>query len=180
MELILQNAMGAFIICVICGSAIFTYKLSKAEKTERVQRLGDQEPLRYSHRFSYLMEMIKRFNKAFGFIINNKPVLLDSKDYILCYDLMREENIEYLEACENNDIVEIADALGDQLYVLLGTIIKHGLEDKIEEVFFEIHTSNMSKLDKNGKPLHDENGKAKKSDQYFKPNIKRILDKRFI
>jgi predicted HAD superfamily Cof-like phosphohydrolase len=90
---------------------------------------------------------------------------------------MEEENTEYLEACKKGDIVEIADALGDQLYILCGTILKHGLQDKIEAVFEEIQWSNMSKLDKDGKPIFREDGKILKSDQYSKPNIKRILDK---
>jgi predicted HAD superfamily Cof-like phosphohydrolase len=90
---------------------------------------------------------------------------------------MKEENEEYLEAAKNNDIVEIADALGDQLYILCGTILKHGLQHKIEEVFEEIQRSNMSKLDENGKPIFREDGKILKSDRYFKPDIKTVLDK---
>lgn len=90
---------------------------------------------------------------------------------------MEEENTEYLEACKKGDIVEIADALGDQLYILCGTILKHGLQDKIEAVFEEIQWSNMSKLDKDGKPIFREDGKILKSDQYSKPNIKKVLDK---
>ena len=90
---------------------------------------------------------------------------------------MKEENEEYLEAARNGDIVEIADALGDQLYILCGTILKHGLQDKIVEVFQEIQRSNMSKLDENGNPIYREDGKVMKSELYFKPNIQAILDK---
>jgi predicted HAD superfamily Cof-like phosphohydrolase len=90
---------------------------------------------------------------------------------------MKEENEEYLEAALNNDIVEIADALGDQLYILCGTILRHGLQDKIVEVFEEIQRSNMSKLDADGKPIYREDGKVLKSDRYFKPNIAAILTK---
>jgi len=90
---------------------------------------------------------------------------------------MREENEEYLEACQNKDLVEIADSLGDQLYILCGTILKHGMQDIIEEVFEEIHRSNMSKLDENGNPIFREDGKVLKSDRYFKPNIGNILQK---
>ena len=89
---------------------------------------------------------------------------------------MREENEEYLDACRNGDLVEIADALGDQLYILCGTILKHGLQNKIEEVFDEIQRSNMSKLDTNGMPIFREDGKIMKGENYFKPNIKEILD----
>jgi predicted HAD superfamily Cof-like phosphohydrolase len=90
---------------------------------------------------------------------------------------MREENEEYLEAAKNGDLVEIADACGDMLYILCGTLLKHGLQHKIEEVFQEIQKSNMSKLDENGKPIYREDGKVLKSNLYFKPNIKAILEK---
>ena len=68
------------------------------------------------------------------------------------------------------------DALGDQLYILCGTILRHGLQDKIVEVFEEIQRSNMSKLDANGKAIYREDGKVLKSELYFKPNIKKILE----
>jgi len=90
---------------------------------------------------------------------------------------MEEENNEYLEAAKNGDLVEIADALGDQLYILCGTLLKHGLQGKIEAVFEEIQRSNMSKLDENGKAIYREDGKIMKSDLYFRPNIKAILEK---
>jgi predicted HAD superfamily Cof-like phosphohydrolase len=89
---------------------------------------------------------------------------------------MEEENNEYLEACEANDLVGIADALGDQLYILCGTILKHGLQHKIEEVFDEIQKSNMSKLDRDGKPIFREDGKILKGPDYFRPDIGKILN----
>ncbi len=98
-------------------------------------------------------------------------------EYTLRYNLIKEENEEYLEACKNNDLVEIADALGDQLYILFGTILRHGLQHKIEEVFDEIQRSNMSKLDENGEPIFREDGKILKGSSYFKPDIKSILEK---
>ena len=88
---------------------------------------------------------------------------------------MEEENLEYLKAAKDNDIVEIADALGDMLYILCGTIISHGLQEKIEEIFQEIQNSNMSKLGENGKPIYREDGKVLKGPKYFKPNINKIL-----
>ena len=94
----------------------------------------------------------------------------------LRFELMKEENEEYLEAANNGDLVEVADALGDMLYILCGTILKHGMQDKIQPVFEEIQRSNMSKLDANGKPIYREDGKVLKSELYFKPNIKAILD----
>jgi len=89
---------------------------------------------------------------------------------------MKEENEEYFEAANNNDLVEVADALGDMLYILAGTIIEHGMQYKIEEVFDEIQRSNMSKLGEDNKPIYREDGKVLKGPNYFKPNIKDILD----
>jgi predicted HAD superfamily Cof-like phosphohydrolase len=121
---------------------------------------------------------VEEFHNAFG-ITNNYELTseLSESDVLLRYKLMREENEEYLEAAQNGDIVEIADALGDMLYILCGTILKHGLQDKISEVFQEIQRSNMSKLDADGNPIYREDGKVLKSELYFKPDIKTILDK---
>ncbi len=118
---------------------------------------------------------VHEFHEVFEIGNGERPQLLDEKSFNLRYNLMKEENEEYLEACKRGDMTEIADALGDQLYILFGTILKHGLHYKIEEVFDEIHRSNMSKLDENGKPIFREDGKVLKSDRYFKPNISKIL-----
>ncbi len=129
---------------------------------------------------SKLLEKIKsvhEFHETFKIGNADKMELISERDYTLRYNLIKEENEEYLEACKNGDMVEIADALGDQLYILFGTILKHGLEHKIEEVYDEIHRSNMSKLDEKGEPIFREDGKILKSNRYFKPNIKAILDK---
>lgn len=122
---------------------------------------------------------VRDFHDAFN--IENAPAptaALSEADYMLRWRLMHEENEEYLAAAKDGDLVEIADALGDQLYILCGTILKHGLQHKIEEVFEEIQRSNMSKLDKEGKPIYREDGKVMKSDQYFKPNIAGILEEK--
>ena len=123
------------------------------------------------------LDSVAEFHEVFKIGNADKITLLEEKDYTLRFNLIKEENEEYLEACKNKDIVEIADALGDQLYILCGTILKHGLQHKIEEVFDEIHRSNMSKLDENGKPIYREDGKVMKSNRYFRPDIKKILDK---
>ena len=123
------------------------------------------------------LDSVAQFHEVFKIGNADKITLLDEKNYTLRYDLIKEENEEYLEACKNKDIVEIADALGDQLYILCGTILKHGLQHKIEEVFDEIHRSNMSKLDENGQPIYREDGKVLKSNRYFRPDIKKILEK---
>ena len=120
---------------------------------------------------------VEKFHNAFGIENNYKPTPdLSEAECALRHKLMSEENEEYLEAAKNGDIIEIADALGDQLYILCGTILKHGLQDKIVEVFKEIQRSNMSKLDKHGKPIYREDGKVMKSELYFKPDIKSILN----
>ena len=123
------------------------------------------------------IEKVEEFHDAFGIENSYQPnAKLTPADLALRHRLMAEENEEYLEAAQNGDIVEIADALGDQLYILCGTILKHGLQDKIVDVFKEIQNSNMSKLDKDGKPIYREDGKVMKSELYFKPDIKSILD----
>ena len=110
-------------------------------------------------------------------IKNNPTADIGEERNLLRYKLMREENEEYLEAANNNDLVEVADALGDMLYILCGTIIEHGMQDKIDEVFNEIQRSNMSKLGEDGKPIYREDGKVLKGPNYFKPNIETILEK---
>ena len=90
-------------------------------------------------------------------------------------NLMAEENKEYLEACLAGDTVEIADALGDMLYILLGTMLEHGMQDYIDGVFGEIHRSNMSKMGEDGKPVRRQDGKILKGPNYFRPNIAKII-----
>ena len=124
-----------------------------------------------------LVQAVETFHTAFKIPNNYTPTTsLTESEITLRYNLMKEENEEYLEAAQNGDIVEIADALGDQLYILCGTILKHGLQHKIVEVFNEIQRSNMSKLDENGQPIYREDGKVMKSSLYFKPNIAAILE----
>jgi predicted HAD superfamily Cof-like phosphohydrolase len=89
---------------------------------------------------------------------------------------MKEENEEYLEAAKEGDLIEVGDALGDMLYILCGTIIAHGFQNKMEAIFDEIQRSNMSKLDLNGKPIYREDGKVMKGPNYFKPNLKKIIE----
>jgi predicted HAD superfamily Cof-like phosphohydrolase len=119
---------------------------------------------------------VKEFHKAFEIGYKEEPsVYLGENKNLLRFNLMKEENEEYFEAAMNNDIVEVADALGDMLYILCGTIIEHGLQHKIEEVFDEIQRSNMSKLGEDGRPIYREDGKVMKGPNYFKPNFEAIL-----
>ncbi len=123
------------------------------------------------------LNTVAEFHDAFGVQNNYQPIAQIGEDQIqLRHDLMKEENEEYLIAAKENDLVEIADALGDQLYILCGTIVKHGLQDRIGEIFKEIHASNMSKLGEDGKPIYREDGKVLKGPNYFRPNIAKYLD----
>ena len=123
------------------------------------------------------LEAVKEFHEAFNIGYQTRPVAkLSDQKLQLRFDLMDEENREYLEAAKNDDLVEVADALGDMLYILCGTIIEHGMQEKIEEVFNEIQRSNMSKLGSDGKPIYREDGKVMKGPNYFKPNIAEILE----
>ena len=120
------------------------------------------------------IEQVKEFNKVFG-VKDVSPALR--------FDMIREELDEYWGSCYDYsyglkiDKVEQADAIGDMLYLLFGAVIDAGLEDKIEAIFDEIHKSNLSKLE-DGKVLRREDGKVLKGKNYFKPNIKSILDGR--
>ena len=122
------------------------------------------------------LDAVQEFHEAFKINVNQEPTL-DLSDQIkeLRFNLMIEENKEYLEAVQNNDLVEVADALGDMLYILCGTILTHGMQHKITEVFEEIQRSNMSKLGENGNPILREDGKVMRGPNYFKPNIESIL-----
>lgn len=117
---------------------------------------------------------VEKFNQAFNLPIRIKPTLISDDEAKLQYKLLYEEVMEYYAACQNSDLVEVADALGDILYVLIGTAIRHGLQDKLEKIFNEIHRSNMTKLD-NGKPLYNAEGKVVKSQSYQRPDIKSII-----
>ena len=124
------------------------------------------------------IKAVHEFHTAFGLGIQNSLTAeLEINRNLLRYKLMREENEEYLDAANNKDLVEVADALGDMLYILCGTIIEHGMQHKIEEVFNEIQKSNMSKLGADGKPIFREDGKVLKGPNYFKPDINSILNK---
>jgi predicted HAD superfamily Cof-like phosphohydrolase len=122
------------------------------------------------------LDAVKLFHTTYGLgVSENMKADLGTQKNNLRFELMKEENEEYLEAAQSGDLIEIADALGDQLYILCGTILRHGLQHKITEVFEEIQRSNMSKLDANGQPIYRADGKVLKSELYFKPDIAKIL-----
>ena len=131
------------------------------------------------------LAQVATFQRAFGQNVETLPTLINKETARLRYDLMKEENEEYLEAVENNDLVEIYDALVDQYYILCGTILEHGMQNIIEKGFEEVQRSNMSKLDEVGLPIiNGENGvldesrplgKILKSKNYSEPNLKQFL-----
>ena len=122
------------------------------------------------------LEAVETFHNAFGQENGKYPRPLDEHGFNLRHSLMQEENDEYLEACFKNSLVDIADALGDQLYILCGTILRHGMQHIIEDVFDEIQASNMSKLGDDGKPVLREDGKILKGPQYFRPNLAKFIE----
>ena len=124
------------------------------------------------------LNAVAKFHDAFGIESADSPTVnIPDQTILLRYNLMKEENEEYLEAAQKKDLVEVADALGDMLYILCGTILSHGMQHKITDVFKEIQRSNMSKLGPDGKPIYREDGKVLKGPNYFKPDIAAILEK---
>ena len=123
------------------------------------------------------LDSVKQFHDTYKIGYSNDPIAdLGPEKNKLRFKLMSEENEEYLDASNNNDIIEVADALGDMLYILCGTIIEHGMQDIIEPVFDEIQKSNMSKLGEDGNPIFREDGKVMKGPNYFKPNFKKFFN----
>ena len=124
------------------------------------------------------LDAVAEFHDSFGIESKKSPTIqIPEETVMLRYNLMKEENEEYFEAANNKDMIEVADALGDMLYILCGTILSLGMQYKISEVFEEIQLSNMSKLGADGKPIYREDGKVLKGPSYFKPDIKSILEK---
>ena len=123
------------------------------------------------------IESVKKFHNTYKLGYSETPIAnLGNSKNKLRFSLMSEENEEYLEAANNDDIIEVADALGDMLYILCGTIIEHGMQNIIEDVFDEIQRSNMSKLGEDGEPIYREDGKVLKGPHYFKPNFKKFFN----
>jgi predicted HAD superfamily Cof-like phosphohydrolase len=121
------------------------------------------------------LKQVEQFHTAFGQENGKWPKNISADEFELRHRLMSEENDEYLDACDENSLVEIADALGDQLYILCGTILKHGMQHIIEDVFEEIQASNMSKLGEDGLPILREDKKILKGPNYFKPDIAKFI-----
>ena len=124
------------------------------------------------------LDSVRRFHEVFQCHVERTPVAkLPSDISEWRIRMLLEELEEYRAAVGDNDIVEIADALTDMLYVLLGTFIAHGLQDIAKELFEEVHRSNMSKLDEQGKPIFRSDGKVMKSERFSEPDLRSIITK---
>ena len=119
-------------------------------------------------------EDVKTFMETFGQIVRTKPQFPDQKTMQLRLDLIQEELNELKEAIKNKDIVEVADALTDILYVTYGA--GHSFGVNLDECFDEVQRSNMSKLGEDGKPIYNDSGKVMKGPNYFAPNLKKIVN----
>ena len=118
-------------------------------------------------------EMVAEFHKIYSVLISDKPQLPTQETRDLRISLLKEEFNEYLFGEYNDDLVEIADALGDMLYIIHGTAVSYGIP--LDEVFTEIHRSNKSKLGEDGKPIYREDGKVLKGPNFFRPDVAGIL-----
>ena len=121
-------------------------------------------------------EKVKNFMETFGQDVKNKPSFSTDKINKLRYDLIKEELDEFKVALDRNDILEVADALTDILYVTYGAGHAFGID--LDKCFQEVQNSNMSKLNENGKPIYNEDGKVMKGQKYFKPDLKKIINSR--
>ena len=122
------------------------------------------------------MDKVRHFHETFGGYIEHTPTANVSKELTEGrINIFQEELKEYREAIDNGDIVEIADALTDMLYVVLGTFITHGLQEFALDLFDEVHRSNMSKLDENGQPVFRKDGKILKSKLFSEPDLRSII-----
>ena len=114
------------------------------------------------------------FMKTFGQEVKDKPSFSTDKINKLRIDLIKEELNELTEAMKNKDLLEVADALTDILYVTYGAGHAFGID--LDKCFEEVQNSNMSKLDDNGKPIYNEHGKVMKGPNYFKPDLKKFIN----
>ena len=117
-------------------------------------------------------EKVGNFMKTFGQEVKTKPSFSSDKINQLRLDLIKEEVNELTAAMNNKDLLEVADALTDILYVTYGA--GHAFGINLDKCFHEVQNSNMSKLDKNGKPIYNEQGKVMKGPNYFKPNLSKF------
>ena len=119
-------------------------------------------------------EKVKNFMETFGQEVKNKPSFASDKINKLRYGLIKEELDELKTALDKKDLIEVADALTDILYVTYGA--GHAFGINLDKCFEEVQNSNMSKLGQNGKPIYNEDGKVMKGPKYFKPDLQKIIN----
>ena len=119
-------------------------------------------------------KLVKNFMETFGQEVKKKPSFSTDKINKLRYDLIKEELDELRVALENKDLLEVADALTDILYVTYGAGHAFGID--LDKCFEEVQNSNMSKLDENNKPIYNESGKVMKGPKYFKPDLSKFVN----
>lgn len=119
------------------------------------------------------INQVTEFHQVYGLPVLESPTLIPTERFRLRLELIEEELDEFVEAAVAEDIVGVADALGDLLYVVIGAALEYGIP--LNEVVDEIHRSNLSKLDENGKPIYREDGKVMKGPNFSPPNIGKVL-----
>ena len=120
------------------------------------------------------IKLLTEFNKAFSVPVNRKPTLISNEEFKLKINLIKEELNEYENACSEEDITEVCDAIVDLAYVMYGMVVQHGLSDVFDDMFEEVHKSNMSKLE-NGRVLTRSDGKIMKGSEYFTPDLNQFI-----
>ena len=118
-------------------------------------------------------EKVKNFMETFGQEVKSRPSFSSDKINILRYNLIKEELDEFKQALDNNDLLEVADALTDILYVTYGA--GHAFGINLDACFEEVQNSNMSKLGADGKPIYNDQGKVMKGPNYFKPDLTKFI-----
>ena len=118
-------------------------------------------------------QKVKNFMETFGQEVKSKPSFSSDKINKLRFNLIKEELGEFKQALENNDLLEVADALTDILYVTYGAGHAFGID--LDKCFEEVQNSNMSKLGDDGKPIYNDSGKVMKGPNYFKPNLSKFV-----
>lgn len=141
-------------------------------KRQLIERKKDKEPISMSNGTNF--ELVGDFMEVFGQDVKDVPDFPDLATQELRYELIKEELIELREAMDSEDIVEVADALTDILYVVYGAGHAYGID--LDCCFAEVHASNMSKLGEDGRPIYREDGKVLKGPKYFEPNLEYVLD----
>ena len=118
-------------------------------------------------------QKVKKFMETFGQEVKSRPSFSSDKINMLRYNLIKEELEEFKQALDNNDLLEVADALTDILYVTYGA--GHAFGINLDDCFEEVQNSNMSKLGNDGKPIYNNQGKVMKGPKYFKPDLSKFI-----